>query len=512
MRSTLKSGTSTRTDVFAWLAFVLLLACALGWGLDPQFGWDVDNTAPGSVLRAIAQHFGPRWSSSYGPVPYVVMALPMLPLLLFFRLTHELGHPAGTYPWGFAHPAFSINALTLGARLMTLACAALIAAMALRAARADGARARWPVLVLLAGSATFAYYAGTSNVDLHYLLWLWAGFHLAEGARGRRGLAAAAACASLAVCAKEQAAPLALVIVLLAMVRGARGVGERRGGLLDALVAPLAAAAAFALAWRLPFGLPGLREHLRFVFEDARYERTFPATLAGFGQLAARGVAELPVALGWAVLAGVALALALRVSWRGLEARALACALYLVLFLGGIGYVYPRFLLPLLLLALPLAARGLDALAGDARRVALGAVAVLALLGAPALTWTQWHDSRLAMERWLAPRLAAGASVELAGNPHFQARLPAGRCVAVKADELRHAPRAPRADLVLVSAQDEAYFERDPAVRAAWYAPLHAGREYRAAFTAARPWTARFAADLPVSPVVTAYERIAAGR
>jgi len=58
-----------RADVLAWAALVLLLGSALGWGLDPQFGWDVDNAAPGSVLRfrkreELAENAPPRQSKA----------------------------------------------------------------------------------------------------------------------------------------------------------------------------------------------------------------------------------------------------------------------------------------------------------------------------------------------------------------------------------------------------------------------------------------------------------------
>ena len=104
-------------EPLALLVVAVLLLAGITWGLHPQYSWDVDNTAPGSVLKAIAQKFGPRWSSSYGPVPYFTMALPMIPMLVAFKFSHELGTPSGTYPWGFAHPDFSVNALTLGARV-----------------------------------------------------------------------------------------------------------------------------------------------------------------------------------------------------------------------------------------------------------------------------------------------------------------------------------------------------------------------------------------------------------
>lgn len=491
-------------EPLALLVVAVLLLAGITWGLHPQYSWDVDNTAPGSVLKAIAQKFGPRWSSSYGPVPYFTMALPMIPMLVAFKFSHELGTPSGTYPWGFAHPDFSVNALTLGARATTVLAALLIVAMAMREARRRGSGRAWVAALLLAGSATFTYYARTSNVDVHYLCWAWAAFHLAEHGRRARTLALAGVCAAFAVCTKEQAAPFALVATLVAMKRAPQL--SPNAGWRAALLPPFAAAAAYAAAWRLPFGLPGWREHLRFVFEDARYERTFDATASGFAQLALRTLEQMPLALGWAVVMSVVFVLVRRLPWRGLEARAIACALYLLVFVGSIGYVYPRFLLPLLLLAVPLGVRAFDVLCAGRGPTAIAAYGLIALIGGPALTLTQAMDSRLAAERWLAPKLAAGATVELAGNPHFQARVPNERLTVLKSDSLAIAPRGPQADVVLLSDVDAAYFERDSVVAAAFLTPLRDPFRWTP-HVFEPPFTARYTHGLPVSPRVTAYER-----
>ncbi|MFN8587662.1 MAG: glycosyltransferase family 39 protein [Candidatus Eisenbacteria bacterium] len=491
-------------EPLALLVIAVLLLAGITWGMHPQWSWDVDNTAPGSVLKALAQKFGPHWSSSYGPVPYLVMAAPMLPLLVAFKSSGELGQPSAAYPWGFAHPEWSVQALTLAARGTTLLAALLIVWMAMREARRAGSPRAWLAALLLAGSATFVYYARTTNVDVHYLFWLWAAFHLAEHGRRLRTLAAAGACAAFAVCTKEQAAPFALVATLVAMRRAPRLAPN--AGARAALLPPLAAVCAYALVWRLPWGLPGWREHLRFVFEDARYERTFAATPAGFAQLGLRTLELLPLALGWAAVMALVTALTRRLPWRGLEARAIACALYLLAFVAPVGYVYPRFLLPLLLFVVPLGTRAFAVLCEGNRRGLIAAYALIACTGGFALTCTQAFDTRLAVERWLAPRLAAGAQVEIAGNPHFQARVPADRLRIARPDSLAAAPRAPLGDIVLASSTDEAFLTHVPAVAAAFTAPLQdSSRWTKRVFEP--PFTARYVLGLPVAPRITSYER-----
>ena len=497
-----------------WLAmgfFAFCLLIPIAWGAAPHSPWDVDHLAPGPALRALAQHFAPGWFSSYGPVPYLMIGAVYLPLLALFKLTGEWGTPSPVYPWGFAHAEFAMVALTVAARLISVVFALLIAQLAARRERSQTPPVPgWLVVLLLVGSPCFSYYARTSNVDMHYLFWLWVAFHLIETpmASARR-LAAGAACAALAVCSKEQAAPFAVVACLVAATRAARAEPQRA---MLAVARTLGAAAlAYVVAWQLPFNVAGWASHHRFLFEEARYPRTYPLSPAGIAALAGHVVTLLPVTFGALLLLALGAALVLRTSWRGLAPRAIGCALYFVAFVLPIGYAYPRFLLPLLLLLLPLGARGLRdlyALAAGrpwARRAIAAAAVVLALTGAPALSLTMLQDPRLAVERWLRTDVPAGATIELAGSPGYQARLPLDRPVfRTQADSLRVAPRGPRGDVVLLSSLDLYTFLVDPVARACWMDSLHAegavGRYREIDFL--RPPAARFNRGLPVAPTV----------
>lgn len=499
----------------AWVALLLVLAVPVWWGAHQPYSWDADNIAPGSVLRALAERFGPGWYSSYGPVPYQLTALVYAPLLAGLRLAGELGTPASEFPWGFAHPDASMAALIVAARLLTLALAVAAAALLARDHRAAGGTRGWIVPLLLVGSPVFAYYARTSNVDMHYAFWLVLAFAFAERRAPTAGrLAAGAAAAALAVCSKEQAAPFAAVAAGWALWRAARGdAGPAR--LRNGVAVGAAALAAYAAAWMLPFNLEGWRAHHHFVFHVAKYERTYALDAAGLGALAAR-LAELqPVTMGWPVLAGLGLALLARPRLAGLGPRTLGGVLYLAGFIGPVGYVYPRFLLPVtLLLAVPVAARGVEAVLarGGGRRAAgfaASALAVLALTGGPNLSLVQLTDTRLAVGAWLEARVPAGATVEVGGNPRFQARVPRrARLLLTSPDSIRLAPRGPRGDVVLLSSLDGRYFEADPTARSAWLDSLEAPDGAWHGPRVFRPWrpTGNIL-HLLVSPTVRAWVR-----
>ncbi len=497
-------------DKLAWMALALTLLVPVWWGADANAPWDLDNLAPGSVLKALAVHFGPGWYSSYGPLPYYLMAAACAPVLLVMKLVHELGHPSNAWPWGFRHPDASMAVLVVAARLTTVASALALAWRESRRAR-DGRAdvAPWLVPLLLLGSAQFAFYGRTSNADVHALFWLVLAVGLAESARGSlKRICGAGAAAAAAVCCKEQVGPAAAVVAGACVVEAWRLPGGTRERLRALAAVAAAGLGTYALLWQLPVNLSGWRAHYAFLWQEALYPRTFPATPAGFAGLAARAASYAPLALGWPILAGLVLALVRRVSPRGLGLRALVVLAYLVGFLGRIGYVYPRFLLPLLVLALPLAARGLAVPPG--RRGAVAALVVaLALSGGPLVSWLMLTDPRLGAERWLRAHAAPGEVVEVAGNAHFNVRPPeASEVRRVNDRYLADTPRPPVGDFVVLSSLDTVSLARDPAGRAAWWDALHdpAGA-YAPAAEFARSPLAGWLGPMELAPGIRIYSR-----
>ena len=514
-----RTGVS-RAGALAWLVLGLLLIVPIWWGTDASFPWESDNIAPGSVLKGMAVHFGPGWYSTYGPLPYYLTAAAYAPLLVALRLTGEFGRPSSAYPFGFAHPDAAIAALVILARLVTLLCGlGAVWLASRRVVREAGAAAAWLVPLFFLGSIQFAFYTRTSNVDVQALFWLWLAVELVERTSSWKRLALGAAAAALALCCKEQSGPMSAVLVAAAAWNALCGPpGPLPGRLVRAAGVVLAAGLAYALAWQLPWNLGGWQEHHRFLFESALGSRNFPATPAGFAGLAGRCVQYLPLAFGWPVLAGLALALALRVSWRGLGLRTLCAAVFLVGFIGRVGYVFPRFLLPVLVLAVPLAARGVMAALRalhERRGLARGLTAALALAsltGTPLLTGLMLADPRLPAERWLQRNAPPGATVEVAGNGHINLRVPhRNRLVRVTAKTLLAAPRGPIGDFVVIGTIDTMLLQRFPQVRTQWWDAVHeappAGR-YRPVAYFRRPALAELTRPMWICPGAMSYQRV----
>ena len=216
--------------------------------------------------------------------------------------------------------------------------------------------------------------------------------------------------------------------------------------------------------------------------------------------LAFHGLALLPLVLGSAILVGCLLALVLRSSAHGMGARFAAVALYLCGFIAVIGYIYPRFLLPLLIVAVPFSARGWASLFARPALFAPGIVllGVLVLSGGPVLDLVQLTDTRYVVERWLA-RVPDGTTVEIFGNPHFQARVPRRLPVVyVRPSEILTRPHGPSGDVVLVSVFDRYWIEREP-LRTIYGDSLFAG-PYRSALEVTPPRWSALISGLSVSP------------
>lgn len=287
------------------------------------------------------------------------------------------------------------------------------------------------------------YYAHTLNTDAAYLCWsMFALWLLVRAVRGGRAadLVLAAVLAACAVATKDQAYGLFLLTAPLALVLLARP-GElarepRRPFPWRAAALALAAAVVvYALALGLPFDLAGVREHFRHIFQEGSESyRAFEPTLAGQALLLGETGLHLLDGLGILVVAALAGAIALGVARdrrRALLLLLVPALSYHATFVAPIGYTYLRFTLPVLLLALILAAVPIVELARFRWLKAflmLGVLLVLALRMDQCVRLVQLlpRDPREAaaryLESWLEPGAVVGALLEL---PLHNLELPA---------------------------------------------------------------------------------------
>jgi hypothetical protein len=524
----------------AWLVFVITILVPIWWGADGHYPWDIDCIAPGGVFRRMASRFALGQVTTYPPLPYYMFALVYAPALALLHLVGELGKPTSEYPWGFRHPQASMTALVVLARLVTASLAAGIVWLGVRRARLDALRGGgWIVPVLALGAPTLLYYGRTTNPDLLYVFWLFLGFALLEAAttsRRLRTLAWAAVAATCAVTCKEQSATAAVVIIAFAAYRAwsgrtssgvtvAGGASPERavrtGASPDwgaAVLVLVSAALAYALIWRLPWDWSGYSQHVHIEFTSNDQgglvdPRHFPLTPAGIAAIAWHYLLLSPALFGWPILIGVVAAMVLRVGLSGLWPRVLAFALYLLTMLG-VGYARPRFALPLMLLLLPLAARGLAAAlelvsrrAGALRVPAIAAIVLLAFWGGPRLSLAMLTDPRLNAEDWLKNHSQAGARVEIGGNPRFSVRpSPSMDYSFSSRKELVANPRGPAGDFVVISSLDRWTFD-DPSLRAMWWDPLTTGGQYQMTAQFDQPAFVSDLAALPVAPTIWVYQR-----
>ncbi len=463
-----RGGAGRRLALAAVLgASVLLDAWGLGWGLAGDYSWAPDELLPSAVRAGLEQRFSGGWHEKYGPFHYAVLAAAYEPVLLARRA--GLLHADG---------AELDRALALAGRLVSLLMATGTVWLVARVGRELGdAWAGILAAALLAFGATFVYYAKTANLDEPYLFWFALSllFYVRLLDRHRmRDYVLFAATAAAAVATKDQAYGLYVLTVpavASALHAHRRTEGDRR--ILATLTDPrlvIAAGVGFVVLVVLDnvvFNPEGFAAHLQVIAGPASHPfRMFTNDLAGHLALMRQTVRHLAFAMGLPALlvggAGVAAALArprANARWLLLLVPPVS---YVATFLHVVLYGYDRFVLPLsLVLGLfggAFLARGLRSAPPLRAAGAVLAVAVLAysLLYAASVDRLLTHDSRYAVERWMARNIPPGAMVAAIGPLGYLPRL----------DGLRWRPLGPSVARVVQVHPDYVLVNADYAARA----------------------------------------------
>ncbi len=457
-----------------------LALCTLGWGLpNGTNDWAIDAIAPSRTLQYAARMLASRdWWSKYPPFHLTMLLVLYGPYLVYLKL-------AGVLPTTVAHgtpftlPEAVESHLMLIARAFS-ACMGVATSVAayLIGRQLAGRRAGFLAGILFATSPLAIYYSSTANLDIPYVFWSALAFLclvlVCQGAPTATyawlGVFTAAAMAT-----KDQAFSLFLLLPIplaIAALRR-RAPGERFDRRL--LVGGAVALATYLVMANVLVDFDGWRAHLEFISHDGpKPFQMFPATFGGYLQLATLTL-ELIVrsfTLPATLLGVVGLIVMIARGVPSARLLALAVVSYLVLFLSPILYVFPRFVLPVvLILAIAGGVAGATFWNRIPSRVAVAAVLVLIAAHGASMVIAMREDSRYAAEQWLEHEVPAGSVVGLVGlddgGGSYLPRVPAGlKTEAVRLDADGVVADAPPDYLVL----SDAYYRRYLRARGRWAA------------------------------------------
>jgi PA14 domain-containing protein/dolichyl-phosphate-mannose-protein mannosyltransferase len=402
-------------------SLVLNTAC-IWWGL-PGGSWAPDELTPTVVLGAAARGFAHGWFDRYPPFHFYVLTVASSPLIVLEWL--------GRVDLSTATP---FTLLVVISRLISIAAGlGTLLAIYAAGARIFGRRAGVLASAMFALVAPFVYYAKTANLDAPYLFWFAVSLvfylRLLQGL-APRDFVGFAVCATLAICTKDQAYALYLLMPFAFVERvwrANRDAGERRP-LMRALVdRRLLSAAAVAIVLfvgvhNIAFNLDGFRQHVLLITGPASESyRDFEPTIAGRVALLRLTVDIIRNAWGWPMfltsVSGVVFAL-LTPALRGPAIwLLLPIVSYYAGFIDVVLYNYDRFMLPVCLVLSLFGGLALDrclAPGGRARtwrRVVAGTAFAYSLLFAATVDLAMMRDSRYTVEVWLAAHVAPGEAI-----------------------------------------------------------------------------------------------------
>jgi hypothetical protein len=440
---------------------ILVLVCYLpgiDWGIPDASSaervqpWAYDDLAPLAPLTEAYHTFikgaSDRWLV-YPLQHHFTLAAAYAPYMAWLWLTGGFSFGQADYPYGFREPVTAFRVLTVVARLITLAMAIglVLGIYRIGALLWDRQAGVFGALATMLQYPLF-YYSKTACLEIPYLFWTaWALVIAARiwvyGVTIRRVviLGVLMACA---VATKDQAAGM---FVFLPAILGAAYVRDRDrlrcrlwqlGGSFFA-----SAAVAYALGSGLALDPERYLNHLDWVLRRHTtvewHAWNPPEAYVGPGSTGVarlgRQTAKAAIDVLGPVLAGLSflgLGIAVRNRERGLWLLA-AAAGYWIAFLfpraHSQGYVFGRYLLPVLVVAALFAGRGLALFVRRTRWRTLHFVAAGLAFFPPAqvsldLLSHMRHDARYEAEKWLALRLQPGDRIAAAHSLNALPRLP----------------------------------------------------------------------------------------
>ncbi len=440
--------------------FVLIMF-GLMWGLPNLYDFAQDSVVPQGNLAQVNASFEKVTAFRYPPFHFMLLSACFLPARGLLRFS------------GLAeNPKVASTFFILAARLVSTAMAlGVLGLIYVIGRRLWDERTGLAAALLFALSPVTLYYAKNANLDIPYVFWLaltlFFCVRILQENR-RRDYLWLGLSAALAVCTKDQAYGfiLPMPIVLFFHLRAKFKLPLREF---------LPRALHFAGPAALGFAVPFVAIH-NILFDPAEFWRHVSVVIGpgseGWRQFSRGPIGQLRLLVetvlrfcdAW-TLAGLALAiygLVLAFKEGGERRTRLATLIpvltYYVSFLAVIGYVYPRYVLPMLLVLALFAGRGAVSLW---RGGALGRIAVVALvawigLAGLCVDYVMSEYPRYDAQKWLEAHASAETQIFYVGDmrdmPRFNRPLDAH---PVEPTAAAIAGLQPPADLLVLSFEEE---------------------------------------------------------
>jgi 4-amino-4-deoxy-L-arabinose transferase-like glycosyltransferase len=396
------------------------------------------------------------WSHKYPAFHFMVLSTVYAPFFAYLVVSGQfsLAHISETWPYGLSDPIFALTTFTLIARLLSAAMGTTIVALIYLITRRlfDGAAALFAALIV-ALSFPFIYYSHTSNVDIPYLFWFALGFFFYSKLLGQsrsRDYVFFGMSMALSVATKDQAyalLPFLPLVLLWCRVQEQREGGPSSRQIKECVtslpwhqfgLAGVAFVGTYVVAANVMNNWQGYLQHVQLITGPASAPaQQFHPTLAGHIELLSSTISQLAWSLNIPlfVVCTVGLLLGL-VRFRKVTLALLAPVLsYYLFFVAVILYVYPRFVLPFVLVFAIFGGhllRDLWYVPGRLSWVTRSVVALLLLysfLYGASVNWLLQEDPRYQAENWLARNIPQTTILEAYGPAQYLPRFSGGLSV-----------------------------------------------------------------------------------
>ncbi len=381
-----QSRKKTRYVPLALLLTLSLMINVVGitWRL-PYYADRAQDSAALMTLKGFPKHFSNGWRSKYPPFHHFILAACYTPYLGYLMWSEQLQTPIKRFPYGLADPLSSLTHLILIARVVSaLMGVGIVLWVYLAVRECFDHRAALAAGLIVALYYPLVYYAHNANMDVPYLFWAFlAMYHFVRilNYGHLKNYLLFALFGTLAICTKDQASGLLLLAplpILWLRFREPQLAASRRTRVISVLcdrrliLAVLVAVVTFAIVQNFLFNFSGFLWRMEYVLGPkqqgyAEYAPTLWARLQLLGETTSHLIFGLTPPLFGMCIVGV-----------------IYCTLR-----------YPRYALPVLLLAVSYYVLFINMILWTANRHALPLGIILAFFGGKLLDdlwqWRPWN-------------------------------------------------------------------------------------------------------------------------